>query len=147
MLASIILGVIVIILNILDSYSTYLAMHKLPDEFKAVESNPAMNKLMSKSTLLYLIIKQGLGLCIVIFAILQNNPFALRFCCILMGLVVINNFYVYYSRKIKKKKILSPMANLFNFVKIPSKFQFWFAAPLLLFVSICIFYVSLLVGS
>lgn len=114
MLPYIILGLCVIVLNILDDVTTYLALHKLPVGLRAEEGNPIMAELMEGGSALASTIKELYGLLLVALFVYMKNDVGLYCLLSLLAIVVISNSFCLVGRAITKRKIPSLIQLVFN---------------------------------
>jgi len=103
-----IVAILVMVLNVLDSTTTYLGFKQYPDKELKGETNPFMRVLMLKSKWLAEVVKQGGVLAIVIVLFLDNEIYSMRLVGLVLGLVVLNNAYVIISRAVMRRKVISP---------------------------------------
>lgn len=132
------LVIIIMCLSGLDSFSTYLALHRLPDDLKAHESNTLMLKLMNKNSILADVVKQLVTLGLVLVMYFSENLYGLELITVLLALVVASNFYTYFGRVITHKKISSPLYHLYLLTHLPEKAFFWVMMPVLVLVAVMI---------
>jgi len=113
-----VIAVLVMVFNVLDSATTYVGFWQYPEKGLKGEANPVMRWLMLKSKCSAEIVKQGgvLGLVIVFF--LNNEILAMRLMGIMLGLVVLNNTYIITIRAIMRRKVISPGKVLQNLLRI-----------------------------
>lgn len=134
-----IMALMVLTLNVLDSVTTHLAFKQYPDkEFKG-EGNPLMRRLMLKNKWLAEVVKQLLILAIVSYLLYKIDLDMLHFMAICLGLVVLNNTVVISSRAILKRKVRTPIKMITKFLHIPEKYDYGFAISIILLFS---FYMS-----
>lgn len=134
----VVLVIVIMCLSGLDSFSTYLALKKLPPELRAQEANSLMLKAMNKSQLLSELIKQPLTLGLVLLMYFSGNLYGLELITALLAIIVSSNFYIYFSRKITGRKIQSPLFKAYKLTHLPEKAYFWVMMPALLLVAIMI---------
>ncbi|KKM21862.1 hypothetical protein LCGC14_1631190 [marine sediment metagenome] len=118
-----------LILNILDGFTTWLSIYKLPPELKGEEANPLFKdvekqffgSMVRKAVLVFL------GLWVFLY-LYNNNPiggaFVFRVLNLVLLLAVLNNLYVYVSRRVKQRKTQTPvglMHVLLNKLRVPKK--------------------------
>ena len=119
-------GVLAITFNILDSVSTHYCL-KLPKEIGGKEGNPIMASLMNGDKLIAEIVKH-LGLTMMVFWYFYiQDVEKLIWISLVFGIIVLNNTYIYATRKIFKKKIAAPfygLQKLFKYFKIPEWIQY-----------------------
>lgn len=127
-------ALVVITFNVLDSVSTHLCFKQYPDKELKAEANPIMRWLMRKNKALAEIFKQVGVLSVVIYLIFSDSPETIRLLAIMLGIVVLNNTYIYVSRAITKRKVITPISKLFTFLRIPKFFSY----ILILFIIICL---------
>ena len=132
----IIIGVLCIIFNVLDSVSTHYALNKLPDNLKAKEANPMAASLMSKDPLISDLVKHISVTMIVVFFVLLEQKALLLEITIMLGLVVASNAYLIFARKITKRKVGTPIHYLLNGIGIPRKYEFWIFIVIIVAVAI-----------
>jgi hypothetical protein len=123
-------------LSALDSISTWLALFKLPDDLKAKEANTLMLKVINKNLVWATIGKQLVTLALILFVYFSHGEYTLRLVATLLGLVVLSNFYIYFGRRITRRKIQSPFFDLYKYTHLPEKYYFWFLMPVLLLIAI-----------
>ena len=126
--------------NVLDSVSTYVALNKLPVNLRATESNPLMGGFFKHhKVILATVIKHGIMLGIVVYyAIFSPNVYPIQLCTILIWLVVLSNLYILFGRIITRKKIKSPLHKVCEFLNVPEKWHFLAIIAILLIVSFTI---------
>lgn len=142
MITAILIGIVVMVLNVLDSVTTHIAFKQYPDETLHGEGNPIMRALMLKNKWLSEMVKQGVVLAIVIYSVMTIDIGALRLFSIILGLVVVNNSWVVASRAIAKRKVFSPFERLRLFLHFPdNKYYYIVAVAILIGLSYLINYI------
>ncbi len=131
MIALVLLSIGFVILNILDSYTTYLNLFRLPASLmgKEGEMNPifrgSVNKHFGRTVLIKTI---GVILIIVYVFIFSKNQsdlvFALKAINIMIAFVVINNAYIYLAKRITNRKVMSPGKFLTKVCHLPNTVAF-----------------------
>jgi len=123
-LSLILLAVGVIVLNILDSATTRIALNQTSDtEFKA-EGNPIMRWVMRRNRKLAEVIKQVVLLGMVAICLFYRDSATLTQLAILLGFVVLNNSYTVIAQAITKRQQASPLERLILLLHVPRKFRF-----------------------
>ncbi len=131
------LWIIFWLVNVLDGFTTYLCLFKLPVELRAKEANPLFKKFVggkfgTAMFIKFLVVAFGTYLFLYIF---RQHPgqgiSAFILLDLVVGLAVINNTYIYISR-LKLKKItptpISYFSSLFvKNLKFPQKMADTFA--------------------
>jgi len=125
MLKYIVLGLFVLLFNVLDSVSTHIGLHKLPEKLRASESNPLMAGLMAHDNLLSEIVKHLFVFLLVVYFVYSKNAFILLALAIVLGIVVLSNTYTIVGRIITKRKIITPFGYLLRILKIPKSLDFF----------------------
>lgn len=129
----------VLVLNVMDSVTTNLGFRQYPDRELRGEANPAMRWLMLKSKVVAEVLKQGFVIGAVSLILVQDDAlFWLRYVAVMLGLVVLNNTYVFVSRAITKRKVISPLKALEEFLHIPDKYVYAVTVVILLFMTTAI---------
>ncbi len=123
MLHYIVLGLCVIVLNILDDVTTYVALHKLPVELRAEEGNPIMAGLMGSDSVLASTIKELGVLLLVTLLIYVKDTSSLYFFVFVLTIVVVSNSFLLVGGVITKKKTGSLINLLETWCKIPKRFS------------------------
>lgn len=116
------LAVLVIVLNVLDSVTTEIGLHRLPTHLRGREVNPFMERLMKKSEILAKVFKQVLILGFVAYWVVIGEDFGLKLFVIILSLVVLNNSYTLIGRLLTKKKIEAPVRKLQRVLNLPDRF-------------------------
>jgi hypothetical protein len=136
MLALILIGVLCIIFNVLDSTTTWYALNKMPDNLKAKESNPFAASIMNKDPLIADLVKHiGVTMIVFFFVVLEQKALLIEI-TIMLGLVVASNTELIIARKITKRKVTTPFGYLCEKLKIPKKYQFFIFVVLIVVVAI-----------
>ena len=120
----VLIGLLVMVLNVLDSVTTNLAFRQYPDKELKGEANPFMRKLMLKSSVLAEVFKHGFVLIVVIWAVLSGELATMRVMALILCLVVANNTFVVVSRAITKRKVITPIEKLRRFLHMPDKYTY-----------------------
>lgn len=136
---NILLALVVITFNVLDSVTTNLCFKQYPDKELKSEANPFMRRLMLKNRALAEVVKQVFVTAIVIYYVVANHTEPLKFLSIMFGLVVLNNSYIYLSRKITKRKVVSPLERLRQFIHLPNSLSYALVMILIFGLSIIIY--------
>lgn len=100
--------VIFVLLNILDGFTTWLGVHKLPEGLRAREANPLL-KDVEKSFWSAMIKKGAFVLFGVWFFYRFANIYALRVLDLAFAVVVLSNTYVYLARRLGNRRFRSPI--------------------------------------
>lgn len=129
-----ILAVLVIVLNVLDSVTTELCLHKLPIGTRGREGNPIMAWVMRKNGVLAEVIKHILILGIVIWFVVSKDIISLKFGVLAFSVVVLNNTYVLVVRWLAKKAVATPLRKLQLVCRIPDGL-FYLLAIIIIFGS------------
>ncbi len=124
MTSTIVIAVVALILNILDSVTTHLCFKQYPDKELKGEANPIMRLMMLKNRFLAEFVKHVGLLGLVIWLILNEHTETLRLLVIMFSLVVLNNAYIVISRAIAKRKLISPFKALTSFLHIPKSWHY-----------------------
>ena len=103
----ILIALITIVFNILDSLTTNLCFKQYPDKELKGEGNPLMRKLMLKNYKLAEAVKHMGVLMLVMFCLVANYIDSLKLLAILLGLVVLNNTYILLSRAMDNPNIIT----------------------------------------
>ncbi len=122
----IVLAVLAILFNVLDSVTTHIALNKLPVELRAKEANPLMRPLLLRKPILATVIKQGLVVLLVLWSIAIQSRAGLVFIAVALGLVVINNSVVIIGRVKTHTKVPSPLYKVQKKLRIPDSLSFLF---------------------
>lgn len=118
--------------NILDTITTWIGLYKLPKELVATETNPVARKDFKQGHFrLFNILKHVAVIGCIVWLYYHNNINDLKFLCLVLVLVVINNSYVVLSRIITHKIHRSGIYNLGKLIKIPDKFIYLFTVVVL----------------
>ena len=94
---------------------------------------------MLKNRALAEVVKQVFVTAIVIYYVVANHTEPLKFLSIMFGLVVLNNSYIYLSRKITKRKVVSPLERLRQFIHLPNSLSYALVMILIFGLSIIIY--------
>jgi len=113
----ILFGVLIVVLNVLDSVSTRLCF-SLPEGLKGRESNPIMASLMEGDYLIAELVKHFGLLLMVTYWVYRQDVEVLLAVTSVFGLVVLNNSFIYATRRIVKKKISTPFGIFSKVCKI-----------------------------
>lgn len=135
-----VVALLVLTLNILDSVTTHLAFKQYPDKELKDEANPFMKWLMRKNGTLAEVVKQFGILALVLWCSLEGDLFSLRFLSLGLGLVVLNNTTIVVSRAITKRKVRSPIKLLTGCLHIPEKYSYVLALAIILPLAFAIDY-------
>lgn len=127
-----VIAILVMVFNVLDSATTHLGFKQYPEKDLKSEANPTMRWLMLKNKWLAEIFKQVGVLAIVVFLFLNNEIWSMRVVGIMLGLVVLNNTYVIVSRAIMRKKVISPVKALQRFCHIPERLVYFVAVLIII---------------
>lgn len=138
MIQYILLALLGLFLNVLDSASTDIALNRLPEHLRAKEGNPIAVFGFRKNYWLFHILKQLVGVAIVTLYVLGQNKVGLLFIIVLLSLVVINNVESLVERLVRKKKTMSMLFRLSKFCHIPKKVAGYFIMVVLAVESIVI---------
>lgn len=130
-LSMIIIAIVIMTLNVLDSVTTNLCFRQYPDKELKGEANPFMRKIMLKNHMFAEVIKQVGVLGLVIYFLSIKDILTLRYFALILGLVVLNNSYVLISRAITKRKVVSPAENLRILFHIPNKLIYFVAIAII----------------
>lgn len=103
---------VVMVLSVLDSYTTHLCFKQYPDKELKGEGNPIMRRLMLKNRVLAEVFKHGFTFAICIWLVITNEMDTIRLLALALGLVVLNNAFVVVSRAITKRKVATPAERL-----------------------------------
>ena len=104
--------IIFLLFNIMDVFTTYLCLYKLPDALKGKEMNPVFH---SKTIKRIGILKIGLmlGGLVLFLQFFNSNPgeglTAFRAINIVLGLAILNNLYIFIGRKVTGKRLPTPI--------------------------------------
>lgn len=120
----VLVALLVLVLNVLDSVSTQLCFTQYPDKELKGEGNPFMRKLMLKRQWLAEAIKHVVALGIVAWLVLAHDLATMRLLATMLGLVVLNNTFIVVSRAITKRKVATPIARLIAFLRVPEKYGY-----------------------
>lgn len=120
----VLVALVVVVLNVLDSVTTLIAFRQYPDKKLEGEGNPMMRWLMLKSRILSEVVKQGGVLAILVWMIAEKSLHSLRLASLLLGLVVLNNSFVIVSRAIAKRRVTTPFERLRMLLRVPKKFSY-----------------------
>jgi len=109
--------------NVLDGLTTYLGIFKVPLSLRSEEFNPLFKKHIyshfGKVMLFKIIGTVGLLIWIWSWETSSDKILSLRIISIAMGFVVLNNSYIYLSKKIRKKKVMTPGVFLVEICHLP----------------------------
>lgn len=100
--------IIFVLLNVLDGYTTWLGLYKLPPELRGREANVLLKDVEKKfwPTML----KKGMFVLFGVWLFYRlASPYALKVVDLALVVVVLNNAYVYLSRKLTSKRYRSPV--------------------------------------
>lgn len=136
-----ILAVTVLLLNVLDSFTTHLAFKQYPDKELRGEGNPVLRWLMLRNKWLAETVKQGVVLAVVVALLLANDIVTMRLAAILLGFVVLNNTYVIVSRAVTRRKVRSPLRLLQEAFHMPDAFTFYVGCAVIVVLAYSINYV------
>jgi hypothetical protein len=103
----ILIGGVVILLNVLDSVTSVL-IDRLPEYLRAGEANPFMVGWLEKYPKGSHIFKQLAVIAVVAFLIVAGDMRFMVVPVVILGLVVVNNSYIWIGRSITKRKIHTP---------------------------------------
>jgi len=117
-------AIVVMVLNVLDSYTTHLGFKQYPEKDLKSEANPFMRRLMLKNRWLAEVSKQVIILAMCVFLVITNGIASIRLLALLLGLVVLNNTFIVVSRAITKRKVISPAKRLLGLLRIPDKYAY-----------------------
>lgn len=135
-----------VVLNILDVVTTWMGLHHLPPELRAKEANPlfraAEHSMLSTVVMKVVLVLIGLW----VFLYLYNRQaaggvFTFRVLDLVLFLAVINNMYVYTSRRVKRRMTQTPIGitiGMLQRLRLPSK-----AARVLAFLFVMVVLVTL----
>lgn len=131
MISLILLSLGFVILNILDLYTTYLNLFKLPAELtdKQGEMNPVFRGSINNHFFRVVIIKT-IGIILIIayvFIVSESQSylvFVLKVLNIMTAFVVINNAYIYLAKKITNRKVMTPGKFLTKVCHLPNTMAF-----------------------
>lgn len=124
MIDLIIMGVVVVLLNVLDSVTTELGF-RLPEHLRTKESNPFAKRWLEKSPKSAHLFKQVSVIGIVVFMIMFGDMRIMVMVIVLLGWVVANNSYIWIGRKITKRKIHTPFYKACKACHIPEKYMYF----------------------
>lgn len=105
--------VIFALLNVLDGYTTWLGLHKLPPELRGREKNPIFKEDAEKHFRVAMLKKAAFVLFGIWFLYRFANVHAVKALDLALAVVVLNNGYIYLSRRISGKRLRGP-AELFE---------------------------------
>lgn len=107
-------GALFLLANLLDALSTYLCLFRLPVEVRAQERNPLFRAMSIEQhfagnmVFKFALILAGLWLFLMFF---RNDPgqglTAFKILDLIFAFAIINNTYVYISRRITKRKTMT----------------------------------------
>jgi len=127
------LAILGIMFNVLDSVSTHIGLNKLPPDIKANEGNPIMVGLMNGDNLIAEIVKHvGVLLFVLYYLFIAKNLEQLLYVAVIFGLVVLNNIWVIVGSLVVKKKIDSPLSVVLKISKIPKSWSYLFVVIMLM---------------
>ena len=124
MIDLILVGVVVILLNVLDSVTTELGF-RLPKHLRSKESNPFAKGWLEKSPKSAHIFKQVAVIAIVAFLIVFGDMRIMVMLAVMLGLVVANNSYIWIGRKITKRKMHTPFHKACKACHIPENCMYF----------------------
>ena len=136
MISLILIGLLGIAFNVLDSVSTHYALNKMPVELRAKEANPMAAGIMNKDPLISDLIKHIAGTMIIVFFVLLKQKALLIEVAIMLCIVVMSNTELIIARKITKRKVNSLFGYLCHGLKIPAKYQFFVFIVITIAISI-----------
>lgn len=122
----ILFGLLAVVFNVLDSVSTKLCF-SLPKDVEGKEGNPLMAKLMENDYFIAEMVKHVGVTLLVLWWMYSRDITLLIMASMVLGIVVLNNFYIYVTRKILKKKIptmFTPFAFIVKKLKIPGWLEY-----------------------
>lgn len=112
-----------VLLNVLDGYTTWLGLYALPEDLRGRESN-----VLFKDVEVHYwpaMIKKGILVLFGVWLLYRfANPYAIKVLDLAFVIVVLNNAYVYLSRRLSGKKTRSPSEYLVSFfqkLRLPEK--------------------------
>ena len=115
--------IVFVFLNVLDGFTTWLGIYKLPEGLRGREANVLFKDV--EKHFWPAMIKKG---AIVLFGVWLfyrfADPFVLKVVDFVLVVVVLNNGYVYLSRRISGKRLRSPVefsALFFRKLHLPEK--------------------------
>lgn len=132
----ILLGLLGVFFNVMDTITTEIGLHKLPDDIKVEEGNPIAVWGMKKNNLIFEILKQVYVVGVIGYYIYKHNIFGLIVVASLFGLVVLNNSVTLILRNKTRKRIPAPFHIMVTVLRIPKKLAFIFIVLVLFAVSI-----------
>lgn len=130
-----VVAILVMVLNVLDSTTTYLGFKQYPEKDLGSEANPFMRRLMLKSKWLAEIVKQGGVLAIVIVLFIHIDIYSMRLVGLLLGIVVLNNAYIIISRAIMRRKVISPTKALQKKYHIPDSIIYYVMVTIIIILA------------
>jgi len=111
----VILGIIFLCLNGLDGFTTWLSLYHLPAELRAREANPLFKDVEKRfyGSMVRKVVLVLIGLWIFLH-LYNSNPiggtFVFRVLNLVLLLAVLNNLFVYISRRVKRRKTQTPVS-------------------------------------
>lgn len=130
--SSILLGLVLIVLNVLDSVTTEIGLNHMPLELRPEESNPWIRGMIKNDNLLSHIIKQTFVVLVALFLIYKQNQLVLLMAVLMFGVVVFENAWIIIIRLLAKKKYGSPLHYLFRLCRVPKRFDYYALLVLLI---------------
>lgn len=112
-------AVLLVVLNVLDSVTTYVGLHKLPEGLQGKEGNPVMAKLLTKWPRLTEALKQLVVAAVAGYLVYQEALFSLVIGLVAFGLVVVNNTYLIVIKLVTRRPHTSPIFHLAKSLGIP----------------------------
>lgn len=125
-------AVLLVVLNVLDSVTTYIGLHKLPDNLRGKEGNPVMAKLMTRWPRLTEVLKQLMVVVVAGYLVHQEALFSLVIGLVAFGLVVANNTYLIVIKLVTRRPHTSPIFNLAKLLGVPKSWTWRFVLVVIL---------------
>ncbi len=132
----ILLALLGVFFNVMDSVTTHIGLNKLPESIRAEEGNPIAKWGLERHPVLFEIAKQGFVVGYVCYGVYARDIGVLAVIAILFGIVVANNTIPLLMLVITKRKSKSPLFKLASVLGIPS----WLTYP---FICLILFGVTL----
>lgn len=132
-------GIVSEFCNILDTFTTWFGLYKLPKELVATETNPVASADFKHGHFrIFNIFKHVAVIGLIVWLWFHGNINDLLFLSFVLIMVVVNNSYVVIVRIITKKVHRSVIYNLGKLFRIPDRFIYLFTVILLWSVSFVI---------
>lgn len=138
------LALLCVFFNVMDSVTTYIGLSKLPEQIKAEEGNPIAAWAFKRkwTSILFEIGKQSFIGGLAGYYVYGKFGYGLVFLATLFGIVVLNNTVTILMRIITKRKQKSPFFKMVDILGIPKRVQYLFVVIVIAIVSVWIAWVA-----